>query len=111
MAREPPLERAARYQQRAQECRALGAAASTPEERERWLGVADAYVALVRLILADPPVVGGTEQLAGDGADHAVKSSMPAAGGNPPGAREMRHFSGNCNGITGIEQDRAASET
>ena len=54
MAREMPLERAARYQQRAQECGALATAARAPEERQRWLAVAEAYVALVRLIYADP---------------------------------------------------------
>src|SRR6185437_13977389 len=55
----------------------------------------------LRLIATDPPFIGGAEQLAGDGADHASSSSiMPGVFSTPPrpdlasGAPEMRHFSG-----------------
>ena len=64
-----------------------------------------------RLILAHAPVVGGAEQLAGDSADHcgSVPCLWQAADAAIHG--EMRHFSGICNGIASIEQDRAAFET
>ena len=53
-----------------------------------------------RLIAADPPVVGGTEQLAGNGADHRELLNFLPAFTTPPrpdfasGAPEIRRFSG-----------------
>ena len=54
-----------------------------------------------RLIAANPPLIGGAEQLAGNGADHTEGSSIPGGGSNTPprpdiasGVPEIRHFSG-----------------
>ena len=64
-----------------------------------------------RLILAHAPVIGGAEKLAGDSTDHCgpVPCLWQAADAAIHG--EMRHFSGICNGIASIEQDRAVFET
>ena len=70
-----------------------------------------------RLIAADPPFIGGAEQLAGNGADHTGSSSvMPGASSTPPrpdiasGVPEMRHFSGkfDANAPAKLNQPRSA---
>ena len=64
-----------------------------------------------RLVLGTRRSLDGAEKLAGDGADHCGQILTLGGPRRRPAAREMRHFSGNCNGIASIEQDRAACET